>query len=102
MLSELSHVRGISDLHIQQQADYPKFHIAVDRTKAAQAGFTERDIANSMLISLFCRQKFAELLQYATSFCIFQTWKRRWSLVVEGQDYGNNWRKECRPCPIRT
>jgi multidrug efflux pump subunit AcrB len=52
MMTELSHVRGIADLRIQQQADYPKFHIAVDRTKAAQGGFTERDIANSMLISL--------------------------------------------------
>jgi multidrug efflux pump subunit AcrB len=52
MLTELSHVRGITDLRIQQRADYPKFHIAVDRTKAAQGGFTERDIANSMLISL--------------------------------------------------
>jgi CzcA family heavy metal efflux pump len=52
ILAELSHVRGITDLRIQQRADYPKFHIAVDRTKAAQGGFTERDIANSMLISL--------------------------------------------------
>jgi len=52
MLTELSHVRGITDLRVQQQADYPKFHIAVDRTKAAQGGFTERDVANSMLISL--------------------------------------------------
>ena len=52
ILTELSHVRGITDLRIQQQADYPKFHIAVDRTKAAQGGFTERDVANSMLISL--------------------------------------------------
>jgi len=52
MLTQLSHVRGVSDLRIQQQADYPKFHIDVDRTKAAQGGFTERDIANSVLISL--------------------------------------------------
>jgi multidrug efflux pump subunit AcrB len=52
MLTELSHVRGITDLRIQQQGDYPKLHIAVDRTKAAQGGFTERDVANSMLISL--------------------------------------------------
>jgi multidrug efflux pump subunit AcrB len=51
MMNELSHVRGITDLRIQQQGDYPKFHIAVDRTKAAQGGFTERDVANSMLIS---------------------------------------------------
>jgi len=51
MMTELSHVRGITDLRIQQQGDYPKFHIAVDRTKAAQGGFTERDVADSMLIS---------------------------------------------------
>jgi len=52
MLTEVSHVRGIADLRVQQQSDYPKFHIAADRTKAAQGGFTERDIANSVLISL--------------------------------------------------
>jgi multidrug efflux pump subunit AcrB len=52
MLTELRHVRGVTDLRIQQQADYPKFHINVDRTKAGQGGLTERDIANSVLISL--------------------------------------------------
>ncbi|WP_263366723.1 efflux RND transporter permease subunit [Edaphobacter bradus] len=52
MLGELSHVRGIADLRIQQQSDYPKLHVVVDRTKALQAGYTERDVANSMLISL--------------------------------------------------
>ena len=51
MLKELSHVRGIADLRIQQQADYPKLHIEVDRTKALEAGYTERDVANSMLVS---------------------------------------------------
>jgi multidrug efflux pump subunit AcrB len=52
MLSEMRHVRGITDLRIQQQSDYPKLHINVDRTRALQAGYTERDVANSMLISL--------------------------------------------------
>jgi CzcA family heavy metal efflux pump len=52
ILTELRHVRGVTDLRIQQQADYPKFHVVVDRTKAAQGGFTERDVANSLLISL--------------------------------------------------
>src|SRR5215813_5525441 len=52
MLNEISQVRGIADVRIQQQADYPKFHIAVDRTKAAQEGFTESDVANSMLVTL--------------------------------------------------
>ena len=45
-------MRGITDLRIQQQADYPKLHIDVDRTKALQAGYTEHDVANSTLISL--------------------------------------------------
>jgi len=52
MLKEISHVRGIADLRIQQQGDYPKLHIDVDRTKALQAGYTENDVANSMLVSL--------------------------------------------------
>jgi multidrug efflux pump subunit AcrB len=52
MLKEMSHVRGIADLRIQQQADYPKLHIDVDRTKALQAGYTEQDVASSMLVSL--------------------------------------------------
>jgi multidrug efflux pump subunit AcrB len=52
MLKELNHVRGIADLRIQQQADYPKLHIDVDRTKALEAGYTESQVANSMLVSL--------------------------------------------------
>ncbi len=52
MLSELKHVPGVVDAHIQQRSDYPKFHIDVDRTKALEAGYTEHDVANSTLISL--------------------------------------------------
>jgi multidrug efflux pump subunit AcrB len=52
MLKELSHVRGIADLRIQQQGDYPKLHINVDRTKALDAGYTEQDVADSALVSL--------------------------------------------------
>jgi multidrug efflux pump subunit AcrB len=52
MLKELSHVRGIADLRIQQQGDYPKLHIDVDRTKALEAGYTEQDVADSALVSL--------------------------------------------------
>jgi multidrug efflux pump subunit AcrB len=52
MLKEVSHVRGIADLRIQQQADYPKLHIDVDRTKALEAGYTEQDVTDSALVSL--------------------------------------------------
>src|ERR1700744_6066486 len=52
MLKEISQVRGIADLRIQQQGDYPKLHIDIDRTKALEAGYTEQDVADSMLVSL--------------------------------------------------
>jgi len=52
LLAQLREVPGTADLRIQQVFDQPKLHIFVDRTKAAESGFTQRDIANSMLISL--------------------------------------------------
>jgi CzcA family heavy metal efflux pump len=52
MLDEISKVPGVADARIQQAFDYPAFDVTVDRTKAAQAGYAERDVANSMLNSL--------------------------------------------------
>ena len=52
MLNELRQVPGLVDLRIQQRFDYPKFDVIVDRTKAGQGGFTVRDLASSLLISL--------------------------------------------------
>jgi multidrug efflux pump subunit AcrB len=52
MLQEMKRVPGIADARIQQAFDYPAFDVAVDRTKAAQAGYTQRDVGNSILNSL--------------------------------------------------
>jgi multidrug efflux pump subunit AcrB len=52
LLVQLRRVPGLVDLRLQQAFDQPKFHIDVDRTKAAESGFTQRDIANSLLVSL--------------------------------------------------
>jgi multidrug efflux pump subunit AcrB len=52
MLRDLREVAGLVDLHIQQRFDYPKFDLAIDRTKAGQGGFTARDVANSVLVAL--------------------------------------------------
>jgi multidrug efflux pump subunit AcrB len=52
LLNQLKFVPGIVDLRIQQTFDQPKFHIDVDRTKAQQIGFTARDVAQNLLISL--------------------------------------------------
>src|SRR5439155_2168151 len=52
MLNELRRVPGLVDLRIQQRFDYPKFDVTVDRTKAGQGGFTIRDLASSVLVSI--------------------------------------------------
>ena len=52
LLVLLRRVPGLADLRLQQAFDQPKFHIDVDRTKATESGFTQREIANSLLISL--------------------------------------------------
>jgi len=52
ILGELRRVPGLTDLRIQQNFDYPNFQVSVDRTKAAGAGLTPRDVASSMLLTL--------------------------------------------------
>jgi multidrug efflux pump subunit AcrB len=52
ILNEIRQVPGIADPRIQQDFDYPKFHVEVDRTKAVGGGFTQRDVASSLLVSL--------------------------------------------------
>jgi multidrug efflux pump subunit AcrB len=52
LLQKVRYVPGTVDLRIQQPFDQPKLHVNVDRTKAGQIGFTERDVATNLLISL--------------------------------------------------
>jgi multidrug efflux pump subunit AcrB len=52
LFQRLAAVNGIADLRIQQRFDLPYLHLNVDRTRAGQVGFTQRDVANNLLISL--------------------------------------------------
>ena len=46
------HGPGIADLRIQQVFNYPQINVEVDRTLAGEVGLTQRDIANSLLVTL--------------------------------------------------
>jgi multidrug efflux pump subunit AcrB len=48
----ISHIPGAADVHIHQVVDYPEIRLNVDRSKAGQFGLTQRDVSNSLLISL--------------------------------------------------
>jgi multidrug efflux pump subunit AcrB len=52
LLEQVKLIPGTTDLRVHQPADQPKIHVTVDRTKAAESGFTQMDVAGSTLISL--------------------------------------------------
>ncbi len=52
LLAKLRQVPGLTDLRIQQPFDGPTLQVDVDRTKALQGGFSERDVATSVLNTL--------------------------------------------------
>lgn len=52
LLNQLKFVPGTVDLRIQQMFNEPKLHFEVDRTKAQEIGYSARDVAQSLLVSL--------------------------------------------------
>jgi len=49
MLSDLRQIPGLVDLRLQQPDDGPVLNVTVDRTKALQGGYTQRDVGASAL-----------------------------------------------------
>jgi multidrug efflux pump subunit AcrB len=52
LLGQLRNVPGAVDLRVHQLFDLPRIQVNVDRTKALESGFSQLDVANSLLISL--------------------------------------------------
>jgi multidrug efflux pump subunit AcrB len=48
----IARIPGAVDVHIHQVVDYPEIRLDVDRNKAGQVGLTQRDVTQSLLISL--------------------------------------------------
>ena len=94
ILDELRQVPGLTDLRIQQNFDYPKLQVSVDRTKAAGAGFTPRDVANSVLLSLSGSN------QVAPSY--FLNWQNGviYSLITQAPQYSIQSLQDLQNIPI--
>jgi CzcA family heavy metal efflux pump len=52
LLAQFRDVPGLTDLRIQQPFDYPTLQVQVNRTKAAQGGYTQSDVSDSLLNTL--------------------------------------------------
>jgi len=48
----IAKVPGAADVHIHQVVDWPEIRVDVDRSKAGQVGLSEKDVSNSLLITL--------------------------------------------------
>jgi CzcA family heavy metal efflux pump len=96
MLHEIANVPGVADARIQQTFDYPAFDVTVDRTKAAQAGYSERDVANSLLNSL------SGSFQLSPMF--FLNWKNgvSYNLVTQTPQYSVQSLQDLQNTPINS
>ncbi|QNI35449.1 efflux RND transporter permease subunit [Edaphobacter albus] len=52
MMEQISHIAGTTDLRIQQPFNLPKWEVNVDRTRAQQVGYSQRDVAGNLLVAL--------------------------------------------------
>ena len=52
LVDKIRQVPGAVDVRVHQPADLPRLDFTIDRTKASEMGLVERDVANSVLLSL--------------------------------------------------
>jgi CzcA family heavy metal efflux pump len=52
LASEIRHIPGAVDVHVQQAFDQPTLHMEIDRTRVQSVGLQARDVAQNVLVSL--------------------------------------------------
>jgi CzcA family heavy metal efflux pump len=95
LLQQLKFVPGTADLRIQQVFDQPKLHIDVDRTKAQEAGFTENDVAQNLLISL------SGSFQTSPTFWLDPKTGVSYSIDTQTPQYRNDTLQDLENIPVR-
>jgi multidrug efflux pump subunit AcrB len=96
LLNRIKFVPGIVDLRIQQPFNYPKLHIDVDRTKASQVGFTQRDVATNLLVTL------SGSFQTAPSFWVDPKTGVSYTIATQTPQYRVNSLQDLENIPIAT
>ena len=81
IMARLRNIPGLVDLRIQQAFDQPELHVAVDRTRAQQLGYSQHDVATNLLVSL------SGSLQTAPNFWVNPKNHVSYPLVVQAPQY---------------
>ena len=94
LLAKARQIPGIVDARIQQPFDQPKLHIAVDRTKASQAGITQQDVAQSLSVTL------SGSFQTTPTFFLNPVNGVNYSVVTQSPEYRMESLEDLRNIPI--
>jgi len=57
--NQIRAVRGVADVYIPQDIDYPSLRIGIDRTRASELGLTEKEVVSNIITALTSNQMIA-------------------------------------------
>jgi multidrug efflux pump subunit AcrB len=52
-------VRGVADVYVPQDLDYPSLRVSIDRTRASELGLTEKEVVSNIITALTSNQMIA-------------------------------------------
>jgi multidrug efflux pump subunit AcrB len=81
LMDKMKSVRGIADVRLQQSSRNPQFRVDVDRSRIGELGLSERDVTNSLGVSL------AGSAQSAPAFWVSPTNGVSYPIVAQMPEY---------------
>jgi len=96
LLKRIRKIPGMADLRIQQAFDQPELRVSVDRARAQDLGFSQRDIANNLLVSL------SGSFQTAPNFWVNPVNHVSYPLVVQTPQYRTESKGDLENIPINS
>ncbi len=94
ILHDIHEIPGIVDAHIFQVPNAPAMKVDVDRTIASEMGMTQRDISNSVLVTL------SSSAMVSPNFWLNPTNNVTYPLLVQTPQYNVNSLPELRTVPV--
>ncbi len=59
LAAQFRQIRGVADVYIPQDLDYPSLRLNIDRTRATELGLTEREVVSNVITALTSNQMIA-------------------------------------------
>jgi CzcA family heavy metal efflux pump len=94
LLEQIKFVPGTTDLRIQQPFNQPKLFVNINRTKAQEVGYSARDVAGNVLVSL------SGSFQTSPTFWLNPKTGVSYSITAESPQYDVNSLGDLRSIPV--